>query len=65
MTDRRISPVSSIKEIGRKCREAHRAELEGASWLKRISYCAAGVFQEIKAGFSAQADYPLGRISER
>ena len=61
MNNSRVSPIS-IKEIGRKCRAAHQADFEGASWLKRMSFCAIGILREIKAGFSAQADYPLGRL---
>lgn len=64
MKDNRVSPIS-IREIGRKCRAAHKAEFEGASWLKRMSFCAADILREIKAGFNAQVDYPLGKLWDR
>ncbi len=65
MKNAKILPALNLKEINRKCRLASQSELEGASWLKRMSFCLADVMREIRAGFAAQADYPPGKTIDR
>ncbi len=65
MKNARVSPAITLKEINRKCRLASQGEREGASWLKRMSFCIADVWREIRAGLGAQADYPPGQIIDR
>ena len=65
MKNESVSHTMSLKEISRKCMGRDKADLEGVPWFRRISYCLSDVLREIKMGFAAQVEYPLGKTIDR
>lgn len=58
----------SLKEVTKSCfarRHPEAASMENVRWYQKVSACAADIYRTIVAGFSAQVEYPLGRIIRR
>lgn len=61
----RLNPIAQFKEMKRQCETRNKEALENASFLQRMAFCLSGIGKAIVDGFSAQKEYPLGRIIER
>ncbi len=68
MSNKNVPTTMSLKEVTKKCfarNQPDGANLDDVRWYQRVSACAADIYRTILAGFSAQVDYPSGKIVGR